>query len=130
MLCSGLSGYRMRFTTGICGVEHTGLRAERCLSGHHDRPFKGDRRLALQSFYSVGPSVTQMVKWPISGLRISEFKKLLKRMCLYIDVMIEGLLERKLYPSNSSSYQVQCMYPSGAVPSHLCNNIGVVHPWY
>jgi hypothetical protein len=57
-------------------------------------------------FYCVVPSVTLMVKWPISGLRISEFKKLLNRMCLYIGVIIEGLLERKLYPSNSSSYQM------------------------
>jgi hypothetical protein len=56
--------------------------------------------------YCVGPSVILMVKWPISHLRISAFKKLLNRMCLYSDVIIEGLLERKLYPSNSASYQV------------------------
>lgn len=62
--------------------------------------------LALHTFYCVGPSLTLMVKWPISGLRISAFKKLLNRMCLYISVIIEGLLERKLYPSNSSLYQV------------------------
>lgn len=38
MLCSGLSGYLMQFTSGICGVGLMGLRTEWCLSGHRDRP--------------------------------------------------------------------------------------------
>jgi hypothetical protein len=64
-----------------------------------------------------------------NGLRISAFKKLLNRVCLYIAVIIEGMLERKLYPSNCSSYQVlKCMYPNVVFLSHLFNNISIVHP--
>lgn len=102
MLWSGLSGCS---STEICGVECMGLRTECCFSGHHDKTIQG-KCLAPQRLYCVGPSVTLMVKWPISGLRISVFKKLLNRMCLCIGVIIEGVLEWTLFPSNSSSYQV------------------------
>jgi len=126
MLCSGLIGYRMQFTTGICGVEHIRFENRMVLEWSPWQTIQG-RCLVLHRFYCIGPSVTLMVKWPVSALRISVFKKLLYRMCLYIGVIIEGLLERNLYPSNSS-YEVRSACTLVGISFSSLNNNGVVHP--
>lgn len=52
--------------------------------------------------------------WPISGLRISAFQKLLERMCLYIDVIMEGVAWKTIVSIRLFiRSRVKCVYPSG-----------------